>query len=155
MADPTNIDRALWDELAAVADAAGVELVHVEFKGGMLRLVIDRPDGGVSVDDCATVSRQVSALLDVVDFGPSHYVLEVTSPGLDRPLYRPEDYGRFVGRLARFTVLEPEGGKRTEVGRLEGYDPDRGVVSFRKEEGQELVELPLAIIDNARLEIEL
>lgn len=155
MADQAIIDRALRDELAAVAESAGVELAHVEFKGGVLRLVLDRPDGGVSVDDCATVSRQVSALLDVVDFGPTRYVLEVTSPGLDRPIYRPEDYGRFIGRLARVTVADSEGGARTLVGRLEAYDPNRQVVRLREAERQELLELPLASISKARLEIEL
>jgi hypothetical protein len=80
-------------ELAAIAESVGCELVRVEFKGGVLRLMLDREPGserlGVSHEDCANVSRQASALLDVVDFGPARYTLEVTSPGLDRPLYRP------------------------------------------------------------------
>lgn len=155
MGDQAIIDRLLRDELAAVAESSGVELVHVEFKAGVLRLVIERADGGVSVDDCATVSRQVSALLDVVDFGPTKYVLEVSSPGLDRPLYRPEDYGRFVGRLARVTVVGSEGERRTLVGRLEGYDPERAVVTMREAEQREAIELPLANISKARLEVEL
>jgi ribosome maturation factor RimP len=155
MGDRAVIDEGLRAELASVAESVGVELVHVEFRGGVLRLVIERPDG-VSVDHCANVSRQVSALLDVVDFGPSRYVLEVTSPGLDRPIYRAEDYGRFLGRLARVTFEEHDSGKkRTVVGRLERYDAERGVVSLREEGSEEPIELPLRQITKAKLEIEL
>ena len=70
-------------EIEQVAQAAGCELVHAELKGGVLRLFVDRPEG-VTLADCQLVSRQVSALLDVLDFGTGRYVLEVSSPGLDR-----------------------------------------------------------------------
>jgi ribosome maturation factor RimP len=99
-------------ELAESAAAAGCELIHAEWKGGLLRLVLDRPDAadspdtGVSLADCERVAKQASALLDVLDFGQGRYLLEVSSPGLDRQLYRPSDYRRFLGRLVRVTWEE-------------------------------------------------
>src|SRR5690349_9446948 len=109
-ATPSRIAE-LTPELEQIATAAGCELLHVELKGGILRLVLDKPDGGVNLEDCQHVSKQASALLDVLDFGKSRYVLEVTSPGPDRQLYRPRDYERFpassrgspwkIGRRAR------------------------------------------------------
>lgn len=160
-----NVDESLQTELEGVARSAGCELVHVEWKGGVLRLVIDR-DEGVSHEDCANVSRQSSALLDVLDFGGGRYTLEVSSPGLDRPLYRPEDYGRFAGRLARVTYQAAAGddagtgpgsagAKRTVVARLQGWDPAAGTVTVVDEKKQETLVLPLSRILRSRLEIEL
>jgi ribosome maturation factor RimP len=123
------IDPQLLAELAAVAERNGCELVHAEWKGGVLRLFVDREDreGGVSLADCETVSRQVSALLDVSGFGTGRYLLEVSSPGLDRQLYGPRDYQRFVGRQVRVTFVAGDTGrKRTVRGRLAAYRPARG-----------------------------
>src|SRR6185369_3709461 len=75
----------LQPELEAIAESAGCELVHVEIKGGVLRLFLDKPEG-ITLADCEHVSKLASAYLDVVDFGKSRYVLEVSSPGLDRQL---------------------------------------------------------------------
>jgi len=156
-----GVDDRLVTELEAIAASVGCELVRVEFKGGVLRLVLDRePSGsgetqGVSHEDCANVSRQASALLDVVDFGPARYTLEVTSPGLDRPLYRPEDYGRFTGRLARITIQPPGERKKTVVARLAGFDPsDGGKVTVTGEKGETQV-IPLPQVLKAKLEIEI
>ena len=101
----TAIDGELRSEFAAVAQQAGCELVHAEYRGGTLRVFLDRPEG-VTLGDCATVSKELSAVLDVADFGKGHYTLEVSSPGLDRQLYTPADYERFCGRLVRVTYLE-------------------------------------------------
>lgn len=155
----------LWDEIESIAERTGCELVHAEFRGGTLRVTLDRPEGsgpgqGVTLADCEHVSKQVSALLDVLDFGRERYVLEVTSPGLDRQLYRPKDYQRFVGSKVRVTYLEPDGGKkRTVVGRLEEMRPAgpagaEGEITVTTEDGERL-DLPLPSIQVARLEIEL
>jgi ribosome maturation factor RimP len=150
----------LWDEIESIAEVAGCELVHAEFRGGTLRVTLDRPGTGVTLADCEHVSKQVSALLDVLDFGRERYVLEVSSPGLDRQLYRPKDYQRFVGSTVRVTFLEPDGGKkRTVVGRLEEMRP-AGAAGAEGEitvatEGGETLDLPLPSIQVARLEIEL
>lgn len=153
----TDLAPELVEEIAAVAESAGCELVHAEFKGGVLRLVLDRPEG-ITHAECETVSKQVSALLDVVDFGSQRYVLEVSSPGLDRPLYRPQDYGRFAGRLVKVTFHDPRGGgKRTLVGRLEAYRRGEGgdeVDVTDQDTGSRYI-IPLKNIELARLEPEL
>jgi ribosome maturation factor RimP len=150
-----GLDAELVAELEQIAAAAGCQLENAEWKGGVLRLVLDRPEGGVGLSDCEQVSKQVSALLDVVDFGKNRYTLEVSSPGLDRQLYRPRDYARFTGRLARVTYRVPESGaKRTVVGRLEEFHPEREEVVLAAERGERLL-LHLHDIETARLEIEL
>ena len=97
------LDSEILGELEELARRAGCELIHCEFKGNVLRLVLDRPEG-VTLDDCQAVSKQASALLDVADFGSGRYLLEVSSPGLDRPLYHEQDYERFVARLEGFSA---------------------------------------------------
>jgi ribosome maturation factor RimP len=166
-------------EIADIATAAGCEMLHAEWKGGVLRLVLDRraategptegmPAGtdGVTLADCELVAKHASALLDVLDFGNGRYLLEVSSPGLDRQLYRPSDYQRFLGRLARvtFEAAEPaEPGvtrRRTVVARLaEFHAPPAGgtlgTVALLDERTSERLELKLEDIRQARLEIEL
>ena len=131
--------------------------MRVEFKGGVLRLVLDRePEGGVSHEDCANMSRQASALLDVVDFGPARYTLEVSSPGLDRPLYRPRGL-RPLHRPAgpHHRPAARASARSTLIGRLAGFDPaDGGRVTLSDEKGETQV-IPLPQVLKARLEIEL
>lgn len=156
------VSPELLAEFEQIAAAAGCELVHAEFKGNTLRIFVDKPEG-VSLTDCQHVSKQVSALLDVVDFGQGRYVLEVSSPGLDRQLYGPRDYERFVGRLARVTIQEPgTATKRTVVARLAEYRPpgegegaDGGAVVLLDEKSGEQSVVSLKNIRLARLEIEL
>jgi ribosome maturation factor RimP len=151
-------------ELEAVAQGAGCELVHAELKGGVLRLFVDKPEG-VTLADCQLVSKQASALLDVLDFGTGRYVLEVSSPGLDRQLYRPRDYDRFAGRLARVTYDDPETGKKkTAVARLQGLSRPDGAADAAETDAEVLLEddrtgerwgVPLKNVRLARLEVEL
>ena len=156
MAATRLIDDELQQEISAIAQGVGCDVFELEFKGGVLRIVLDRRDESVTVDDCATVSRQVSALLDVVDFGPSRYVLEVSSPGLDRPLRGPEDYERFTGRLAKVTFDDPERDtRRTVTGRIEGYEPGGGGVVRLVDEKERALEIPYGRITRGRLEVEL
>ncbi len=159
-----SISPELARELAAIAAGQGCELARVEFKGGVLRLILDRLEGGVNLADCEAVSKQASALLDVTEFGDRRYTLEVSSPGLDRELYGPRDYQRFQGRAVRVTFLEPEGGaKRTVTGRLSAFRPGEGpegdapggVIEVVPVEGRDTLEIPLDRIKLARLEIEL
>ncbi len=107
--------------IKGVVEADGYELIHVEFEPrgahSILRIYIDKP-GGVNVGDCQRVSRQVSVVLDVEDLIPHHYTLEVSSPGLERPLYKPSDYRRFVGEEVRVVTLEKIDGRRNFTGRL-------------------------------------
>lgn len=161
-ATPSRIAE-LTPELEQIATAAGCELLNIELKGGILRLVLDKPDGGVTLEDCQHVSKQASALLDVLDFGKSRYVLEVSSPGLDRQLYRPRDYERFTGKLARVTLEDRETGKkRTVVSRLTEYHPasegtpeDEAEIVLADDRTGERQTIRLKDIKLARLEIEL
>lgn len=155
-----DLEPSLFEELDGIAGGEGCELVHAEFQGGTLKVVLDHPEG-VTLRHCERVSKQASALLDVLDFGPNKYVLEVGSPGLDRPLYRPDDYRRFIGKLARITVQHPDDGARsTLVGRLQGFDGE--IVTLQEERATKrgtvagkTFSIRLADIEKARLEIEL
>jgi ribosome maturation factor RimP len=145
-----------------VARSEGLEIFDVEWKIGkqrLLRVYIDRlPDPanpgapGVSHNDCQRVSEQLSVILDVEDLvpGPS-YVLEVSSPGLDRKLIRPADYERFAGRLARIWLNEPVENQKYFEGRLTGYAD--GAVKL-KVKNRDLA-VPYAAIRKANLVVEL
>jgi ribosome maturation factor RimP len=143
----------------ALAASLGLELVEVEYRQEgrqmMLRLFIDR-EGGVTLDDCAAVSRELSEILDVEDFIPGHYNLEVSSPGLNRPLKKLADYERFSGRLVKIRTFEPmtddDGNKRkTFLGELLGVE--NGVVRLKLTEGQ-TASVPLEKVAKANLEFE-
>jgi ribosome maturation factor RimP len=112
-----------------VADSSGLEVVDLELRGGgksrMLRIFIDKP-GGVTHQDCADLSREVGTILDVEDAIPGgSYLLEVSSPGLDRKLVRPSDYERFTGNRVKLTTREPVSGNRHFEGRLESFHEGR------------------------------
>lgn len=151
-----NLERIR--ELAeGVARSEALELVAVEWAGsprqGVLRLIIDRAEGGVSHGDCQTVSEQVGVLLDVEDLVPGRYVLEVASPGLDRRLYKPADYERFRGRRVKVRLKQrrEELGGRRFTAELEGLAD--GVVSFRLDD--RTLRVPYDDIDRVNLVLEL
>lgn len=150
------LSRELAAELEEIAGSRGCELLHAEFVGGVLRLVLDRPEG-VGLADCEAVSKDASALLDVAEFGRAKYTLEVSSPGLDRPFYRPSDYERFLGRRVRVRFRDPETGRRaTVVGRLAEYRPEGGgEIELTETESKRDVRIRLADIELTRLTIEL
>ena len=154
-----NIDGELAAEIAAVAEEAGCELLHAEFRSGTLRIFLDRPEG-VTLDHCQNVSKQVSTLLDVADFGRGRYTLEVSSPGLDRQLYGPRDYERFRGHLVRVTRVDPATRKKeTIVGRLQDFRPgvgsEDGEIMLTEPQSRHDHLIALRDIQVARLEIEL
>ena len=112
-----------------VAVSMGLELVELELRGGgkarMLRITLDKP-GGVTHEDCANVSRDVSTILDVEDAVPGgSYTLEVSSPGLDRKLSKPADFERFQGSRVKLTTRDPVNGNRHFEGRLESFQDNR------------------------------
>ncbi len=127
--------------------ASGLRLVDVEYRreaaGWILRLVIDK-EGGVTLDDCQEVSHEIAALLEVEDPIPQHFTLEVTSPGLNRPLKSDEDYLAAVGRLVKITTREPVAGQRRFSGRIieasaEEPPPGGTRISLRMDGGKEIV----------------
>lgn len=128
------------------------ELVEAEEAGGgrVLRVFVDKP-GGVSVEDCARLSERISERLDIEDFIPHRYTLEVSSPGLDRPLQQERDYERFQGRLVRITTDPAIGGQNVHTGRLVGLDA--GMVKIEEKPSQ-FLSIPFPQIKRARLEIE-
>ena len=150
------------DAAARVAASYGLEIFDVELRreGGqqVLRVVLDRPgpnrtaDESVSLDDCARVSEELSAILDVEDVVPAdRYTLEVSSPGLDRPLRHADDYRRFAGRRAKIVLSEPVARQTAFAGRVLGMEGDD--VLFESEGGKQ-VHLPLRLITRARLDVE-
>jgi len=144
-----------------VAASYGLELFDVQFRreasGMVLRVQIDRPgpaataDESVSVEDCAKVSRDLSAILDVEDVVPTEYVLEVSSPGLDRPLRRPEDYERFAGRRAKLVMREKVDGQGYFKGQLGGLENGNVLIEG---EDKRTHRVPLDVITKAHLEVE-
>ncbi|QSA97591.1 ribosome maturation factor RimP [Methylococcus sp. EFPC2] len=126
----------------------GYELAGVEFDSRLriLRVYIDS-EKGILVDDCSRVSHQVSGLLDVEDPIPGKYHLEISSPGLDRPLFKPAQFERYLGSLVRVQLLRPMEGRRKFKARLVGINGDKVVL---EEEGL-VYEIPFDSIDKARL----
>jgi ribosome maturation factor RimP len=147
------LSEDVYAEIEAAAASSGCEVLEAGLHGVQLRLILDQ-EGGVTLAACEQVARKVSALLDALEFGSERYVLEVSSPGLDRKLYGPGDYERFAGRLARITWSDSERGKRTDVGRLETFEVDKQEVLLAAEGGEPL-RIPLNSVQEARLEIEL
>lgn len=145
--DPLN----LGDMLEPAIRSMGYELVGVEFQGGgkaggLLRVYIDS-EAGITADDCQQVSYQVSGILDVEDPIPGHYTLEISSPGLDRPLFRLADFERFAGAQVKVRLAFPVDGRRKFSGRLTGVEQDQVII----EQDGETVSLPFEQIEQARL----
>ena len=148
----TDLLRRIEDIVAPTVVGMGFELVRVATsRGGTLQIMIEPADGRpMDVEDCATLSRALSAVLDVEDPISDAYTLEVSSPGIDRPLTRPKDYARWSGHLARIETTVPVEGRRRFKGTLLGLDD--GVVRLRLDDGKEAA-VPLDAISKAKLEL--
>lgn len=137
-----------------VIEASGVSLVELQFRretrGWVLRLLIDR-EGGITLKDCQQVSQELSALLDVESLIDHSYTLEVSSPGLDRPLKKEEDFIRFKGKRVRVQTSEPWEGQRNFEGELQGLE--EGWVKLMV--GSKEVKVPFGCIAKANLKYEL
>jgi ribosome maturation factor RimP len=143
--------REIADRVAA---SEGMEVVDIEYRGGgnrhKLCVYIDKP-GGITHADCELISKQVGTIVDVEDLVPGSYVLEVSSPGLDRKLLKPKDYERFLGRKAKVRLRQPVDGKPSHVGRLCEYHD--GVIGL--ETGSERVlRFRFEDVSEARLVVE-
>lgn len=148
-----NTAQRVEQILKPLLDERGMELVDIDFKSEgksrLLRVFIDK-EGGITVDDCADISRELSAVLDVNEIINSSYRLEISSPGLRRPLKKPADFLRFTGKKVKIRTFSPVSDRKTFVGELLGI-----------EEGQVFVEvdgvkytIPSEKISKANLEIE-
>lgn len=146
------------DRVRQLADSlltqGGLELVEVEFRrearGWVLRLYVDK-EGGITVDDCAEVSREMGRILDVEDFISDPYMLEVSSPGLTRFLRNERDFMKYLNRRVKVTTREPIGNRRQWKGRIRGVEGDR----VELEVDGELFQIPLSNVAKANLEMEL
>ncbi len=149
--------EALLQEVREVVEpilqSQGYELVDLEYqresRGWVLRIYLDR-EGGITLDDCTGVSHEVGAVLEVKDVIPNAYVLEVSSPGLTRPLKKPEDYNRFRNQLVKIKLFQPLDGRRNFKGILLGLE----VETVRVEADGQVFEIPLQSIAKANLEID-
>jgi len=121
MGETGSIGQRVEQIAASVTGQAGIEFVHCEIAGSkrnpIVRLIIDKP-GGVTLEDCAQVSREVETVLDKDDFIPTAYVLEVSSPGIERELFKLAVFEKFTGHVARVKVRQPIGGQRNFAGKI-------------------------------------
>jgi ribosome maturation factor RimP len=131
----TAIDRRLAGIVSPVIEGMGFELVRIRLMGGRtptLQIMADRPDGGIVVDDCARISTAVSAVLDVEDPIEDNYTLEVSSPGIDRPLTRLKDFNLWADFEARLETSELIDGRRRFKGMLRGTEGDEVLIEIEE-----------------------
>jgi len=149
----TAEDRSLLELLDPVAEAAGYEIVRLRLMGGQqrrLQIMAERPDGSMDVDDCATLSRAISEVMDAADPIAGEYVLEVSTPGIDRPLTRLKDFATFEGYEARLELDRMAEGRKRFRGQLAGVE-DGNVGIDLEEEPDATVYVPFAWIIDAKL----
>ncbi len=129
------IDRRLAEIIAPVIEGMGFELVRVRLMGGaahLLQVMADRPEGGIEVDDCAAISTAISAVLDVEDPIVDAYTLEVSSPGIDRPLTRLKDFEAFEGYEARIETADLIDGRKRFKGVLAGVEGNEVLINIEE-----------------------
>ncbi|WP_088345010.1 MULTISPECIES: ribosome maturation factor RimP [Rhodomicrobium] len=139
-----------------VIEELGLRLVRVKVSaqsGTTVQIMADKPDGAISVDDCARISRRLSPLLDTEDPIPGGYVLEVSSPGIDRPLVRPADLDDWAGYEAKIELREMIDGRRRFRGVLEGFEDGeaRLRVELKGHDEPQVIGIPVAMIGEAKL----
>ncbi|MBX3244542.1 MAG: ribosome maturation factor RimP [Acidobacteria bacterium] len=149
--DRTAIVSDVRDLAAKAAAGFGFEFVHAEIGGTkrdlVIRIFIDKP-GGITLDDCAKLSQDIEGVLDSTDMIPGAYVLEVSSPGIERELYSQEDFRKFAGKSARIKTQEPVEGKKLFKGRLIGIEG--GMVSF-EDKTAGIISIPYENVAKANL----
>ena len=134
----TAMDRRLADILTPVIEGMGFELVRLRLMSGKtmtLQIMAERPEGGIEVDQCADISTAVSAVLDVEDPIEDNYTLEVSSPGIDRPLTRLKDFDTWQGYEAKLETAELIDGRRRFKGELAGIEGDEVLINLVDEKG--------------------
>ena len=148
-----KIIKKVKELVMPILEDEGLELADVEFQrekqGWVLRVYIDKP-GGVTLDDCTAISYQLSAVLDVEDLIDTSYTLEVSSPGLTRPLKGLNDYERYKGQLVKIKTYKPIDGKKVFRGKLIGLENE--IVKIEDERGEH--KIPFKIIAKANLNFE-
>lgn len=147
----TALVEKIEELIAPSIVSMGYDLVQVRLMEGnksrLLQIMAERPDGSMTVDDCADISNQVSAVLDVEDIMPGAYRLEVSSPGIDRPLIKEKDYADYVGHVAKIEMILPIEGRKRFTGEIKGID--NGDVALLVD--NQTFALPLVDIRSAKL----
>ena len=153
--DNLSIDGRIKEIAAKAAAENGVEFVHCEILGAKrnmtVRVYIDKP-GGVSVEDCAQVSRRMEETLDADDLIPTAYLLEVSSPGLERELYSVDDFRKFTGQKAKVKLTSPVNGQKVFIGQIAGVDGEE-ILFSDKVHGE--IRFPHAEVAKANLRVDL
>ena len=150
----TAIDRRLAEILIPVIEDLGFELVRLRLQGGKtatLQIMADRPEGGINVDDCADISVAVSATLDVEDPIEENYHLEVSSPGIDRPLTRLKDFASFEGYEARLETNQPIDGRKRFKGVLAGVEGEEVLLNIEEAGEEQTIGLNFDWLSDAKL----
>lgn len=149
-----NIKEELIKQLTPLISSENYELVELEYRrereGWVLRIFMDKP-GGVTLDDCTKMSEKIGHYLDEKNIIPQSYILEVSSPGLDRPLKKESDFQKFTGHLVKINVYAPVEGERHFLGRLLGIEESKVKLNISQER---IICIPLENIASARLEVE-
>ncbi|MCW1918314.1 ribosome maturation factor RimP [Rhodobacter sp. KR11] len=150
----TAIDRRLADIVGPVIEGLGFELIRLRLMGGntrILQIMADRPDGGINVDECGAISTAVSASLDVEDPIEENYVLEVSSPGIDRPLTRLKDFDIWKGWEARIETTELIDGRRRFKGTLAGIEGEEVLIALEEGKEEVIIGLNFEWLSDAKL----
>ena len=151
----SDIAGEIQQILDPILESMGLSLWDIEFQRHgpkwLLRIFIDRENGGVTLNDCEQVSRDLGTALDVEDIIPHAYTLEVSSPGLDRALTSPEHYARFIGSTIKVKIFQPIEGQKVFRGKLLGMS--EGVIRIELET-KAVIEVPMSNISRASLEVE-
>jgi ribosome maturation factor RimP len=155
-AHETGPARTIADLAEPVLEELGFRLVRVKVSGrdgGTVQIMAERPNGEMTVDDCATISRRLSPVLDAYDPMSGHYRLEISSPGMDRPLVRPSDFALWAGHEAKVELKELVDGRKRFRGVIEGVENDEARLRIELEGKAEPVTigLPFSLISEAKL----
>lgn len=151
----TGLAGSIAELVAPVLDDLGFRLVRVDVsrrEGMTVQVMAEREDGTINIDDCQQISRQLSPILDVHDPIAGKYRLEVSSPGIDRPLVRPADFELWAGYEAKVGLKQPIDGRKRFHGRIEGFEDDEVRLEVELEDlGAQTIGLPVNLIAEARL----
>jgi ribosome maturation factor RimP len=152
----TGVAREIADLAEPVLEELGFRLVRIKVSGrdgGTVQIMAERPQGEMTIEDCAKISRKLSPLLDEADPIPGGYRLEVSTPGIDRPLVRPSDFASWVGHEAKIELKELVDGRKRFRGRIEGVENGEALISIELagETEAQTIGIPFSLISEAKL----
>ncbi len=150
-----GLEAEIAEHVEPANEDLGYRLVRVQVagrEGKTVQIMAERPDGTITIDDCETISRQLSPLLDVHDVVTGSYRLEISSPGIDRPLVRPSDFESWAGNEVKIELKEPVDGRKRYRGTLEGYEDGEVRIDVELDQvGRTTLGFPVGLIANAKL----